>query len=113
MAALVLAVAALSPAGRRDTPRQAYGLDKVAHAVGHASFAAALFDAFAATGRPRRSGVAACLLSSGYGVALELAQRWVPGRRFERGDVVAGALGSAVGGGLAWLRSPRTAAPPE
>lgn len=109
VAAVALFVATLVPAKRRDPPRPTpYGLDKIAHSVGHASFAAALFDAFSSTGH-RRPVAAAVLVSSGYGVALELLQRWIPGRRFEYGDVLAGTLGSVLGvsGARLWRAVPR------
>jgi VanZ family protein len=99
----ILFLSAVVPAKRRDPPRPPpYGVDKAAHALGHATFAAALFDAFEATDPPVGAPVAAVLLSTGVGVALELLQRWVPGRRYEHGDVLAGALGSAVAVVVAW-----------
>lgn len=100
VAALVLFVGALVPAKRHDPPRPApYGVDKALHAVGHAAFAAALLDALDTV--DRRPGVAATavvtvLVSVGYGLLLEGLQQWVPGRRYERGDVVAGVVGSAA-----------------
>jgi VanZ family protein len=100
-----LVLAAVIPAKRRDPPRSPpYGIDKAAHAVGHAAFAAALADAFGPTDRPPGGPGLAVLLSAGSGVLLERLQRWVPGRRFERDDVVAGAVGSVLGaaGVLLW-----------
>lgn len=102
----VLLVSTVTPAKRRDPPQPPpYGVDKVAHAVAHAWFAVALLDAFEATGWPREAPVAAVGLSASSGVALELLQRWVPGRRFEAGDVVAGVVGSVVAVAVARLRS--------
>jgi VanZ family protein len=100
----VVVLAALAPAPTHDPPRRPpYHLDKFAHAAGHAALAAALADAFEATGTPAPL-LSSALCSAGSGVVLELLQRWVPGRRFERGDVAAGALGGVVGGGLGWFR---------
>jgi VanZ family protein len=102
----VLVVASVVPAKRRDPPRHPpYGVDKLAHAVAHGAFAGALFDA---VGRERSTGRAALcslVVSTASAVALELLQRRVPGRRFESGDVVAGAVGSAGGVGVGWLRT--------
>lgn len=41
--------------------------------------------------------VAAVVASTLFGVVTELLQESVPGREFERGDVVAGFVGSALG----------------
>jgi VanZ family protein len=93
-----LVLSAVVPARRRDPPRPPpYGVDKAAHAVGHAVFAAALVDAFESADRSLGAPILAVLLSTGSGVLLEGLQRWVPGRRFERGDVLAGAVGSVLG----------------
>jgi VanZ family protein len=105
----VLFVSTVTPAKRRDPPEPPpYGIDKVAHAVAHAWFAVALLDAFEATGWSREAPVAAVGLSASSGVALELLQRWVPGRRFESGDVVAGVVGSVVAVGAARRCDPST-----
>jgi VanZ family protein len=108
----VVFLAAVVPATRRETPRPPpYNIDKVAHSLGHAGVAATLFDALDRDDsgeRSRRAALAAAVGSTAYGVGLELCQRWVPGRRYEHGDVVAGALGSLVGAGVAWLRANRS-----
>lgn len=109
MTSALLLVAAIVPAKRRETPQPPpYNVDKLAHSLGHASVAAALFDAADAADsfdRPHRAALAATLVSTGYGLGLELLQRRIPGRRYEHGDVVAGALGSLVGAGFAWYRA--------
>jgi VanZ family protein len=100
VAALVLFVASLIPAKRHDPPRPApYGVDKALHAVGHATFAAALLDALDTEDRPpgvAATAVVVVVISVGYGLVLEGLQQWVPGRRYEHGDVVASAVGSAA-----------------
>ena len=94
----VLFLAAVLPAKRHDPPRSPpYGVDKAAHAVGHAAFAVALVDAFGSADRSPGGPILAVFLSTGSGVLLEGLQRWVPGRRFEHGDVLAGAVGSVLG----------------
>lgn len=83
------------------TPRPAFGPlgpDKLLHLLGHAWLAAALAGALDADGGPtRRGAVLAVALSTGYGVCTERLQDVVPGREFERADVLAGMLGSLVG----------------
>lgn len=105
----VLLLAALVPAKRHETPRPTpYSVDKLAHSLGHAWVAAALFGALErgdSGEQPYRAALAAAVGSTVYGVCLELCQRWVPGRRFERGDVLAAALGSVVGVGVEWMRA--------
>jgi VanZ family protein len=108
--ALVAGVLLLSnalPAKRRDPPQPPpYGIDKVLHAVGHAALAVALRDALERTDRSPITSVVfapsavATLLSTLYGLVLELLQRRIPGRRYESGDVLAGAVGSALGVGV-------------
>lgn len=103
----VLFLANVLPAKRRDPPRPPpYGIDKALHAAGHAALAVVLHDALERTGRSPVTPVvpvpraAATLLSTLYGLVLELLQRWVPGRRYEAGDVLAAAAGSALGVGV-------------
>ncbi|HEX8984992.1 MAG TPA: VanZ family protein [Bryobacteraceae bacterium] len=50
-----------------------------------------------------RTGIALAGLSIVLGVALEFAQRLVPGRSFEVADMLANALGVATGGALGML----------
>lgn len=80
-----------------------FGPDKFLHSLGHAGLAAALVAGFEDDDASARSVVLAVALSAGYGVGTELLQEGIPGREFERGDVVAGCLGSVVGA-LAWPR---------
>jgi VanZ family protein len=47
----------------------------------------------------------AVVLSTGYGLALELLQQWIPGRRYERGDVFASLVGSVLAVALLRLRA--------
>src|SRR5207249_3243393 len=46
--------------------------------------------------------IGAVLISSLYGVSDEFHQRFVPGRTYEVGDMVADAIGSAAAAGLLW-----------
>jgi VanZ family protein len=48
------------------------------------------------------SVLGAIAISSGYGVTDEFHQRFVPGRDYERLDMVADAIGSAASTGLLW-----------
>jgi VanZ family protein len=98
--------ASVVPAKRRDPPQPPpYGVDKLAHAVAHAAFAGTLFEAVGHGQPTGRAALNALVVSTASAVALELCQRWVPGRRFEGGDVVAGVVGSAGGVGVGWLRT--------
>ncbi|WP_380676285.1 VanZ family protein [Salinigranum sp. GCM10025319] len=108
--ALVAGVLFLSnvlPAKRRDPPQPPpYGIDKVLHAAGHAALAVVLRDALERTDRSPIASVVfapsavAALLSTLSGLVLELLQRWIPGRRYESGDVLSAAVGSALGVGI-------------
>lgn len=81
------------------------GTDKALHGVAHAWLVLALADALRAEGvSTSGSVVAAVTASAAYGLLIELLQQRVPGRRYERGDVVASALGSVLGA-LYWARS--------
>ena len=71
------------------------GSDKVAHAIGYLALSAFLT---LATGRPALAAALAAL----YGVTDEVHQAFVPGRRSDALDVVADAVGAAVGAWLAW-----------
>lgn len=74
-----------------------YGPDKFLHLAGHAGFAAALAAALGADSPDVRAALVAVGLSTAYGVSTELLQKVIPGREFERGDVVAGLVGSVLG----------------
>lgn len=96
--ALLLAVASATPLPTRYNPESGpFGPDKGLHLLGHAVLAAALGDAFDGTTRPLHVALIAVVASSAYGVGTELLQEAIPGRAFERGDVLAGLLGSLVG----------------
>lgn len=97
--ATLLLVCSVAPLPTRYNPDFGlYGPDKFLHFLGHAGLAAALVDAFRDTGRSGHVTVIAVVLSTGYGIGTELLQKGVPGREFERGDVIAGFVGSLVGG---------------
>jgi VanZ family protein len=49
-----------------------------------------------------RTVLGAILVSSAYGVSDEFHQRFVPGRDFERLDMIADAIGSAAAAGVVW-----------
>ncbi|MFB6178590.1 MAG: antibiotic resistance protein VanZ [Halorientalis sp.] len=71
------------------------GPDKALHALGHAGFAAAIV---AALDGPRwATAVVAITVSTSSGIGTELLQERVPGRAFERGDILAGFVGSILG----------------
>lgn len=75
-----------------------FGPDKLLHLAGHAWLTAALVRAVAPDDGTTCGGAAlAVALSVGYGLATERLQEAVPGREFERADVVAGLLGSLLG----------------
>lgn len=103
LAALFLLVGSAIPLPPRHNPEFGpYGPDKFLHAVGHAAFAAALAAALH-DGSGGRVASAAVVASTAYGLSTELLQESIPGREFERADVVAGFLGSVVGG-VGWRR---------
>jgi VanZ family protein len=99
-------VAALLPSPLPRHPEfDRFGPDKLLHLLGHGWHAFVLADALGG-GRleDREAALVAVVVSTGYGVLTGLLQNHVPGRAFERADVVAGFLGSvlAVAG---WLRT--------
>jgi VanZ family protein len=96
VAGLIL-VTTLAPAPWRNPSRSPpLSLDKVYHFVMHAVLTVALVDG---TERPETSAVSLAVVASAvYGLLLEAGQTRVPGRQYEQGDVVAGALGALVGG---------------
>lgn len=78
--------------------RHTYGVDKLLHAGGHCAAAAALANALDPDRTCDRARVVGTIVASaGYTVALEYLQRFVPGRRYEPGDVAAGLLGVIAG----------------
>jgi hypothetical protein len=75
-----------------------YGPDRFLHLVGHAGFTATLLAALEDGATVDRGRASLAIVSSvGYGVCTELMQEGIPGRGFERGDVVAGFVGSVLG----------------
>lgn len=103
----LLTVASLVPGPEREEPQPPpYQLDKLAHATGHGAFTVALANALAADGRSAPVATAVCVSGLG-GLALELLQRRIPGRRFEVGDVASGVLGSLGGVAAVWARRRR------
>jgi VanZ family protein len=98
IAAILLAVGSATPLPTRYNPDFGpVGPDKGLHLLGHAGLAAALV---AASDEPSRSipvALLAVVASTAYGVGTELLQELIPGRAFERGDVLAALLGSLFG----------------
>lgn len=80
-----------------------YGPDKFLHLLGHAGFAAALVAALEDDEPSLRGAVMAVVLSTVYGIGTELLQEMIPGREFERGDIIAGFVGSLIGV-ISWYR---------
>jgi len=106
LVALVLVVGSLMPSPLRRRPEfSRVGPDKFLHFLGHGSLAVALA---AALRGDRRSRWLPALLAVGcsttLGVVTGTLQRWVPGRKPELADLVAGFLGAVVGVGW-WART--------
>lgn len=98
VAAVALFVGSAIPLPPRHNPDFGpYGPDKLLHLLGHGGLTAAFVAALDDDRSSLRAGVVAVVLSTVFGIAIELLQEAVPGREFERGDVVAGLLGSLVG----------------
>lgn len=103
VAALLLLVGSAVPLPSRHNPDfGTFGPDKFLHLVGHAGFTTALASAIGADSS-RRAALVAIVISTVYGLSTELLQESIPGREFERGDVVAGLIGSIVVV-FGWLR---------
>lgn len=97
-AALLFAGSIVPLPPRQDPTFGPYGPDKLLHLLGHAWLAAALVTALDGDGeRTPRATLLTVALSTGYGVLTERLQEAVPGREFERADVLAGLLGSLLG----------------
>jgi len=71
--------------------------DKLLHVLAYALFAA--FPALAGIRWPRALAIGAALVV--YGTLLEVAQRYVPGRRFGWDDVLANVVGALIGAAIA------------
>ena len=83
-------------------------LDKVEHAVAYGLLGLAYFNAGSAGGRRTGWAVAAgtWLAVVAYGMSDEVHQAFVPGRSADGADVVADAVGGALGVGAAlWMRA--------
>ena len=96
---LLVAVAwlALTP---KPPPDLTLGWDKLNHG---SAFVALAFCAWLGQGGQPRRGALAMVALLAYGGLIELAQWLVPGRSGEWADLLADAVGLAVGAALAWL----------
>ncbi len=92
-------VASLVPTGGGTTPTLlGVGLDKWQHLGGYAALAVVLGYALRAGDRPRTETlVVAFAVTVGYGVLIECLQLPLATRAFSVGDMLADALGAAVG----------------
>jgi hypothetical protein len=106
------AILAVSVAPGRVLP-DLTGKDLVAHALAYTVLAALLFSWLAVIrGKSRLSAWAlAVVFAALYGAALEVVQRFVPGRDSSLADAVANTMGAVVGAGLAALALRGRAAP--
>lgn len=105
LATVGLLVASLvpSPLERRSDWRWV-GPDKVLHLLGHAGYVHLLADALdSGTGRAGTAAPVALCLSTAQSVLAGVLQERVPGRAFERGDVVWAFVGSVLGA-ISWSR---------
>jgi VanZ family protein len=89
-------------------PAPAAVSDKLLHAAAYAALAVVTLRALAG-GRWRgvnaQLAVGAWLIATAYGVSDEWHQSFVPGRHADVNDVLADALGAAVGAGVVWAWS--------
>lgn len=74
-----------------------FGLISRTDLLGHFLLFAAMTAAVLAFARSRAQIIALAVLSTGYGLALEFAQAYVPGRTFDAADVLANAFGGITG----------------
>ena len=65
--------------------------------LAHFLLFAVMTSAVLAFARSRRQIIALAVLSVGYGLALEFAQAYVPGRTFDAADAIANAFGGITG----------------
>ncbi len=107
-AAVALAVAwlALSPS---PPPSVDTGWDKLNHVL---AFATLTFIVQGMTRRPGVPRMATVSVGVLYGVAIEIAQAWVPGRSSDWQDLLANGVGIAAGCALAWAVWRRTSGVP-
>ena len=82
--------------------------DKIEHLVAYAALCA-----FGHIGHPRRPAPFALVLAViAYGIAIEIAQSFIPGRMMSGWDIVANTAGAIIGLGLSWLLLKRFPAGP-
>lgn len=108
---VVLLAAALVPSPFERRPGWArFGPDKLLHFLGYAWYAAVLADALSA-GRSsdESAAVLAVLGSTVNSLVIGRIQQWVPGRRHETADVLAGLIG-AILAVTAWYADGRRSA---
>lgn len=110
-AGLTLAVLwlALAPQPPREFDT---GWDKANHLLAFAAMTATAWRGWAHDAAGRRAGAAVIATQCALGVLIELLQSQVPGRSADAQDLVADALGIALGALLAWRLLRRRAAPP-
>lgn len=108
---VVLLAAALVPSPFERRPGWVrFGPDKLLHFLGHAGYAAALADALSAGRYSNESAaVLAVLGSTVNSLVIGRLQQWVPGRRHESADVIAGLVG-AILAVTAWYADGRRSA---
>ncbi len=73
--------------------------DKIEHFAGYAALSVACRIGYRRTVTPRVAGGAIIA----YGIAIEIAQSFIPGRMMSGLDVVANTVGAFIGLGLAWF----------
>lgn len=95
---LVLVIAAIVPSPFERRPGwERFGPDKLLHFLGYAGYAAALADALSAGRYSNESAaVLAVLGSTVNSLVIGRLQQWVPGRRHETADVLAGLVGATL-----------------
>ena len=84
---------------RVDLPLKVSYLDKIAHFFEYAVLAMLLERSIYRMGRFSvcKTALFALILSSGYGIVMELVQRYIPGRSAELYDVVFNTIGVTCG----------------
>ncbi|WP_435348891.1 VanZ family protein [Haloarchaeobius sp. HRN-SO-5] len=94
----LLFVGSVVPLPSRSRPRFGpFGPDKGVHLLAHAWLAAAIAAALDEDEPGVPAAASAVLLSTVFGFVIEVLQARVPGRMYERADVVSGFVGSVVG----------------
>jgi VanZ family protein len=89
----IVLIACLSLAPRIEIPYQFSGADKLAHCLTYAWLAILPFFGSASM----RAALTQAFLMVPLGIALELAQRYIPGRDFSVADMIANSVGVALG----------------